>query len=85
MLNEGREPGGQPDQFGAEHKAMSQNDELADLRQRAAAAGLTSLTNAHLLQLQRAAARSRGLKSSLTIELSIADEPAHVFSLVEKG
>lgn len=64
---------------------MSEKDDLTDLKRRAEAAGLTCLTEAHLRQLERATAKSRGLKANLTIELSIADEPAHVFSLVGKG
>ncbi len=64
---------------------MNDTDDLKDLKQRAEAAGLTHLTDKHLKQLQRATQRSRQHKSNLRIDLSVADEPAHVFSLVEKG
>jgi hypothetical protein len=64
---------------------MSENDDLSDLKQRAEAIGLTRLSDKHLQQLQRATARSRSNKANLQIELTVADEPAHVFSLTEKG
>ena len=64
---------------------MSDSDDLKELKERAAAAGLTLLTEEHLKQLQRAAAGSRRHKANLTVELSIADEPAHVYSLIGKG
>jgi len=64
---------------------MSENDDLSDLKQRAEVIGLTRLTDKHLQQLQRATKRSRNNKAALQIELAVADEPAHVFSLVEKG
>lgn len=64
---------------------MSEKDDLSDLKQRAAAIGLTRLTDKHLRQLRRATQRSQNNKATLQIELSVADEPAHVFSLVEKG
>lgn len=64
---------------------MSENDDLGDLKQRAAAIGLTRLTDKHLQQLQRATARSQNNRANIQVELSIADEPAHVFSLVERG
>jgi hypothetical protein len=59
----------------------SNEQDLAQLKQRAAAIGLTCLTDAHLEQLQRAAAGIGKRKAQLTIPLSVADEPAHVFSL----
>lgn len=64
---------------------MSSNDDLGDLKQQAAAVGLTRLTDKHLQQLQRATARSQNNRANLQVELSVTDEPAHVFSLVEKG
>lgn len=64
---------------------MSDNDDLGDLKQRAAAIGLTRLTDQHLRQLQRATERSRNNKATLQIELAVADEPAHVFTLAGKG
>ena len=59
------------------------NDDLADIKARAAAAGLTRLTDAHLAQLQRAAASMAKRKAHLTEPLTVADDPAHVFSLVK--
>ena len=64
---------------------MSEQNDLDDLKQRAEAVGLTRLTDKHLQQLQRATERSRRQKANLTIPLSVADEPAHVFTLVRKG
>ena len=64
---------------------MSDANDLKDLKQRAEAAGLTRLTDKHLKQLQRATEGSKRHKTNLKIDLSVADEPAHVFSLVEKG
>lgn len=61
---------------------MSATDDLATLKQRAEAAGLTGLTDAHLEQLKRATAANRRAKANLKVDLAIADEPAHVFSLV---
>lgn len=64
---------------------MSDNDEPGDLKQRAAAIGLTRLSDKHLQQLQRATARSQNNRANIQVELSVADEPAHIFTLVEKG
>jgi hypothetical protein len=64
---------------------MSDSDDLKSLRQRAESAGLTKLTDAHLEQLQRATAANLRAKANLKVALSVADEPSHVFSLVEKG
>jgi hypothetical protein len=64
---------------------MSDKDDLDDLKQRAAAVGLTRLTDMHLQQLQRATKRIRQQQANLTVALSVADEPAHVYSLVRKG
>jgi len=55
--------------------------ELAQLKLRAEAIGLTCLTDAHLEQLRRAAISIGKRKAQLTIPLTVADEPAHVFSL----
>jgi hypothetical protein len=63
---------------------MSDTDDLKELKQRAEAAGLTRLTDKHLKQLQRATQRSRQHKSNLQTDLSVADEPAHVYTLVRK-
>ena len=59
----------------------SKEQDLTQLKQRAEAVGLTCLTEEHLVQLQRAAASIGKRKAQLTVPLSIADEPAHVFSL----
>ena len=64
---------------------MSDSDDLKTLRQRADAAGLTNLTDAHLQQLQRATAANKRAKANLKVDLAIADEPAHVFSLAGKA
>ena len=63
----------------------STEQELAQLKERAEAAGLTCLTDAHLEQLKRATESIRKRKAQLIMELSIADEPAHVFSLKAEG
>jgi len=63
---------------------MSSSDQdLAKLKERAAAVGLTRLTEAHLAQLQRAAEANLKNKAKLTEALTVADEPAHVFSLTK--
>ena len=64
---------------------MSDANELAALRARAEAVGLTRLTDAHIEQLKRATEGSARHKSNLTVEVAVADEPAHVYSLVRKG
>lgn len=64
---------------------MSDHDDLSTLKQRAEAAGLTRLTDKHLQQLQRATATRARSKANLKLDLAVADEPAHVFTLVEKG
>ena len=64
---------------------MSDTDDLGDLKLRAAAVGLTRLTDKHLQQLQRATAQSKSNAAKLRIALTVADEPAHVFSLAGKG
>lgn len=64
---------------------MSDKDNLDDLKQRAAAVGLTRLTDKHLQQLQRASKRAEERKAVLTVPLTVADEPAHVYTLVRKG
>ena len=64
---------------------MSDTDDLKELKQRAEAVGLTRLTDKHLEQLKRATAGSKRHKANLKVELSVADEPAHVYTLVGKG
>jgi len=61
---------------------MSDSDDLSKLRRRAEAVGLTRLTDDHLRQLQRGTAANQRHKANLKVELSVADEPAHVFTLV---
>jgi hypothetical protein len=60
---------------------MGDKDDLAQIKQRADAIGLTNLSDENLRQLQRATAVSLQHKANLKIELSIADEPAHFYSL----
>ena len=59
----------------------SDDKDLAELKRRAEAVGLTRLTTAHLEQLQRATASMEKMKAKLTESLTVADEPAHVYSL----
>jgi hypothetical protein len=61
---------------------MASNDtDLSELKRRAEAVGLTRLTAAHLEQLQRATASIGKMKAKLSDDLTVADEPAHVYSL----
>jgi hypothetical protein len=61
---------------------MASNDkDLSELKRRAEAVGLTRLTAAHLEQLQRATASIGKMKATLSDELTVADEPAHIYSL----
>ncbi len=61
---------------------MASNDkDLSELKRRAEAVGLTRLTPAHLEQLQRATASIGKMKATLPDELTVADEPAHVYAL----
>lgn len=65
---------------------MGKNDkDLAELKRRAEAVGLTRLTEAHLEQLQRATGSIGKLKAKLADGLTVADEPAHVYSLKREG
>lgn len=62
---------------------MSDTENLQSLKDRAAAIGLANLTDKHLEQLARATASAGKRKERLKVELSLADEPSHVFSLEE--
>jgi hypothetical protein len=66
---------------------MAQNElTLDDIRRMAADIGLTRLTDAHLEALLRATRASHTRRAKLKIdELVYADEPAHVFTLNERG
>lgn len=63
----------------------SNKRDLSELKQRAEAVGLTRLTEAHLEQLQRATDSTGKLKAKLAERLTVADEPAHVYSLKREG
>ena len=58
--------------------------DIARLKLRAEEIGLTALTDAHLRQLMRATSEAGRRKSQLETELSIFDEPAHVFRADEE-
>ena len=59
--------------------------EIAKLKLRAEEVGLTALTDEHLRQLLRATSEAGRRKSQLAMELSISDEPAHVFRAGEEA
>lgn len=63
----------------------SDKRDLSELKRRAEAVGLTRLTEAHLEQLQRATDSIGKLKAKLVDGLTVADEPAHVYSLKREG
>ena len=55
---------------------------MDEIRQRAADAGLTRLTEEHLQQLLRATKAARARRATLPVgTLGAVDEPAHVFRL----
>lgn len=59
---------------------------LDEIRRMAAGIGLTRLTDAHLEALMRATQASQARRDKLKLDqLVYADEPAHVFSLDERG
>ncbi len=58
---------------------------MADIRETARALGLDKLTDAHLVQLERAAANMKRHTDRLPKDLSVADEPAHVYPAQERG
>lgn len=63
----------------------SDKRDISELKRRAEAVGLTRLTEAHLEQLQRATDSIGKLKAKLAESLTVADEPAHVYSLKREG
>ena len=59
---------------------------LDDVRTMAAEIGLTRFTDEHLQQLLRATNAARARRQALPLgEITPADEPAHVFRLVQGG
>jgi hypothetical protein len=59
---------------------------LEEVRAMAAAIGMTRLAEEHLQQLLRATKAARARRTALAhIDLTPADEPAHVFSLAREG
>ena len=59
---------------------------LDEIRKMAGEIGMTRLTETHLQQLLRATNAARARRATLAgTALGPADEPAHVFSLVERG
>ena len=52
---------------------------MNDLRERARALGLDRLTDEHLAQLERATAAMKRHIERLPKNLTVADEPAHIF------
>jgi hypothetical protein len=59
---------------------------MDDIRRMAAEIGLTRLTEAHLEALLRATQASQTRRTKLGLDrLVYADEPAHVFSLENRG
>ena len=58
---------------------------MDDLRERARALGLDKLTAEHLVQLERATANMKRHIERLPGNLTVADEPAHIFQAKERG
>jgi hypothetical protein len=58
---------------------------MADIRDTARALGLDRLTDAHLVQLERAAANMKRHTDRLPADLTPADEPAHIYPAQERG
>ncbi len=56
---------------------------MSDLRERARALGLDRLTDEHLAQLERAAANMKRHIERLPQNLTVADEPAHIYRAKE--
>jgi hypothetical protein len=64
------------------------NDDLTidDVRKMAADIGMTRLNDGQLQELLRSARMARARRGALPIgTLTLADEPAHVFSLTREG
>ncbi|MBK8765880.1 MAG: hypothetical protein IPM01_15175 [Burkholderiaceae bacterium] len=59
---------------------------IDDVRTMAEGIGMTGLSDGQLQELLRATLASRARRTALrTATLSLADEPAHVFSLVDRS
>lgn len=57
---------------------------MNDVRERARALGLDRLTAEHLAQLERAAANMKRHIERLPKNLTVADEPAHIYQAKER-
>ena len=61
---------------------MADDVTLEDVRRMAAEVGLTRLTDEHLQELLRATKTARARRAAMPkVDLTTADEPAHVFRL----
>ena len=58
---------------------------MNDLRERARALGLDKLTAEHLVQLERAAENMKRHIERLPRNLTVADEPAHIYQAKARG
>lgn len=58
---------------------------MNDLRERARSLGLDRLAAEHLAQLERAAANMKRHIERLPKNLTVADEPAHIYQAKERG
>ncbi len=57
---------------------------MNDLRERARALGLERLTDEHLAQLERATKNMQRHIDRLPKNLTVADEPAHIFQVKDR-
>ncbi|MGH7125339.1 MAG: hypothetical protein ACREFI_13265 [Stellaceae bacterium] len=57
---------------------------MNDLRERARALGLDKLTAEHLAQLERATATMKRHIERLPRDLTVTDEPAHIYQAKER-
>jgi hypothetical protein len=57
---------------------------MSDLRERARAFGLDRLTDEHLAQFERAATNMKRHIERLPKNLTVADEPAHIYQAKER-
>ena len=57
---------------------------MSDSRERARALGLDKLADEHLAQLERAGAAMKRHVERLPKNLTVADEPAHIFQARER-
>ena len=58
---------------------------MNDIRERARALGLDKLSDEHLAQLERAMAGMKRHIERLPRDLTLANEPAHVYQAKERG